>query len=88
MNFQFIAITVGLLLMGSVTHVIKKVVEKRKTDNQFSLKAFLTLYPYKTMLTVMAGVAGYAGLYAVGELTFLSAFMTGYMANSLGGAAE
>ena len=80
--------TVLLLLAGSATHVIKKVVERRKTDDTFSLKDFLTKYPYKTVLAVMAGVGGYLGLMAAGELTYASAFLTGYMANSLGGAAE
>ena len=35
----------------------------------------------------MAGVAGFLVLQATGELTYATAFMAGYMANSLGGAA-
>jgi len=77
-----------IMLAGSATHIVKKVVERRKTDNEFSLKDYLTKYPYKTVLAVMAGVGGYLGLMAAGELTFASAFMAGYVANSLGGAAE
>ena len=76
------------LLAGTGTHIIKKIVERRKTDNTFSLKKFLTAYPYKTILTVMAGVGGFLGLMAAGELSYASAFMVGYVANSLGGAAE
>lgn len=76
------------LLAGTGTHVLKKVVERRKIDTSFSLKQWLTAYPYKTVLTVMAGVAGFLGLLAAGELTLASSFMVGYMANSLGGAAE
>lgn len=76
------------LLGGTFTHVLKKVVEKRKSDSEFSLKSWLTAYPYKTLLTVMAGVVGFLGLQATGELTGVSSFMVGYMANSLGGAAE
>ncbi len=81
-------ILILIMLAGSVTHIVKKVVEKRKTDETFSMKDFLTKYPYKTILAVMAGVGGFLGLAAVGELTYASAFMTGYVANSLGGAAE
>lgn len=77
-----------LMLAGSATHIVKKVVERRKTDDTFSLKTFLTKYPYKTVLSVMAGVGGFLGLMAAGELTMASAYMAGYMANSIGGAAE
>ena len=81
-------ILILIMLAGSATHIVKKVVEKRKTNETFSMKDFLTKYPYKTILAVMAGVGGFLGLAAAGELTQVSAFMTGYVANSLGGAAE
>ena len=87
-ELSFYLVTIALLLAGSATHIIKKVVERRKTDDTFQMKTFLTKYPYKTILTVMAGVAGYLGLLAAGELSLVSAYMTGYVANSLGGAAE
>lgn len=77
-----------LLIAGTGTHVLKKIVERRQTDDTFSAKDWLTKYPYKTALTFMAGVGGFLALMAAGELTFVSAFMTGYVANSLGGAAE
>ncbi len=85
---EFYLVTVGLMLLGAVTHIIKKVVERRKTNEKFSLKDYLTKYPYKTFLVIMAGAAGYLGLLSVSELTFVSAFMTGYVADSLGGAVE
>ncbi len=88
MDMLSIVLLILALLAGTATHVLKKVVERRKTDDSFSLTAFLTKYPYKTVLTLMAGVAGFLGLLATGELTYLTAFMAGYMANSLGGAAE
>lgn len=88
MDMYFYLISIGSMLVGTATHVIKKVIELRKTDNKFHLKTYITQYPYKTTLTVLAGVAGYVGLLSAGELTYISAFMTGYMANSLGGAAE
>ena len=76
------------LIAGTGTHVLKKIVERRKADDTFTFRKWLTAYPYKTLLTLMAGVGGYLGLLAVGELTYASSFMAGYMANSLGGAAE
>lgn len=86
MDFYFL--TIGLMLLGAVTHVVKQVVERRKTDDKFSFKDYLIKYPYKTFLVVMAGVAGYFGLLSIDELTYVSAFMTGYVADSLGGAAK
>lgn len=86
MNFYIL--TVITLILGTGTHVLKKVVERRKTNDKFTLKAYLTQNPYKTVLTLMAGVGGYFGLMAAGELTIATAFMAGFMANSLGGAAE
>ncbi len=85
---EFYLATIGLMLLGATTHVVKKVVERRKTNETFSLKEYLTKYPYKTFLVVMAGGAGYLGLLTMNELTYISAFMTGYVADSLGGAAE
>lgn len=76
------------LVVGTFTHVLKKIVERRKTDDTLTFKKWLTAYPYKTILTLMAGVGGFLGLMAAGELSYASAFMAGYMANSLGGAAE
>ncbi len=76
------------LVVGTATHVLKKVVEVRKTDEDYHLKDWLTKYPYRTVLTLMAGVGGFLGLMAAGELTYASAFMAGYMANSLGGMAK
>ncbi len=77
--------TIGLLLLGNVTHVIKKVVEVRKINGSFNLWKYLSMYPYKTFLIVMAGFGGYLALLSADELTFVTAFMAGFMANSLGG---
>lgn len=85
---EFYITTIALLLAGSVIHIVKKVVQRRQTDDQFSLRDFLTKYPYKTVLAIAAGVGGYLGLLQADELTYVTSFMTGYMANSLGGAAE
>ena len=85
MEYLYLALA---MIVGTATHVLKKVIEKRKTDRSFSFKDWLTAYPYKTVLTLMAGVGGFLGLMAAGELSYASSFLAGYMANSLGGAAE
>jgi len=85
MDTMFILSTIGLMLLGNITHIVKKVVEVRQTVGTFSLWQYLSMYPYKTFLIVMAGVGGYFGLMSAGELTHVSAFMVGFMANSIGG---
>lgn len=77
--------TIGLMLLGNVTHIVKKVVEVRQTDGTFSLTKYLSMFPYKTFLIVMAGTGGYLALLSADELTYVNAFMAGFMANSLGG---
>jgi len=77
--------TAVCLLLGNVTHVVKKVVEVRKTNGKFSFWKYLTMYPYKTFLIVIAGVGGYLALLSADELSYVTAFMAGFMANSLGG---
>ena len=73
------------MLLGNITHIVKKVIEARKTDGAFSLKKYLTMFPYKTFMVIMAGVGGYLALLTTGELTYVTAYMAGFMANSLGG---
>ena len=85
MSMGFYLLTIGLMLLGNVTHIVKKVVEVRQTDGTFSIMKYLTMFPYKTFLIVMAGLGGYLGLLAADELTYVSAFLTGFAANSLGG---
>lgn len=85
MDMLFVLMTIGLMLLGNITHIVKKVIATRETDGTFSLKKYLTMFPYKTFMVIMAGVGGYLGLMAVGELTYVTAFMAGFMANSLGG---
>jgi hypothetical protein len=77
--------TIGLMLLGNITHIVKKIVEVRKTDGTFSIKKYLSMYPYKTFLIVMAGIGGYLGLLSANELTYVTSFMAGFVANSLGG---
>lgn len=85
MSMTFIASTIGLMLLGNITHVVKQVVQIRESDGTFSLAKYLSMYPYKTFLILMAGMGGYLGLLSAGELSYVTAFMTGFMANSIGG---
>ena len=67
---------------------LKKIVQARETDNTFSLKKYLTLYPYRTALMAFYAVGGTAALYWTGTAEFYTALVTGFAANSLSGAAD
>ena len=67
------------------TDIVKKVIELRETDITFSLKRYVTENPYKTFMVLVYAVAGAAGLYMDGSLTFYTAVVTGAAANSFSG---
>ena len=79
--------TAAALLAGVVVHVLKKVVEKRQSNADFSLVDYLTAYPYQTAVSIMMSVGGYIGLMSTGDLNGPAAFLMGVTANSLAGAA-
>jgi len=79
---------VGGLLLGVVAHIIKKVIQQREADSTFSLKKYLTMNPYKTVMVFFYAVAGAAGLHMDGSLTIYTAIVTGFAANSLSGKGE
>ncbi len=81
------SVAVGLII-GVAAHIIKKVIETRETVKEFSLKMYLTENPYKTIMVVFYAVAGAAGLNMDGSLTFYTALVTGFAANSLSGKAD
>lgn len=78
----------GGALLGVVGHVLKKVIQQRESDNTFSLRQYLTLYPYKTAMTFFYAAGGVAGLYFSGTAEFYTALLTGFAANSLSGASD
>lgn len=87
MDFWFFLQMMGLVLLGTIAHVLKLVVEKRQTDQTFGMRDYLGLYPYRTALMVLTAVGTSIGLFTAGELTGVTAFATGYMAQSIGRAA-
>lgn len=78
----------GVVLLGAMAHVLKLIVEVRKDNKQFGIRDYLGLYPYKTALMVLTAIGTSVGLYAAGELTYVTAFATGYMAQSVGRAGS
>lgn len=74
---------VALVLLGTLAHVLKRIVEVRQDNKEFGIKEYFGLYPYATALMVLTALGTSAGLYAAGELTLVTAFATGYMAQSV-----
>lgn len=72
------------MLAGVVTHIVKKVIERRQKNADFSLREYLLAYPYQTYFVIMSGIGGYLVLMTAGSLTVSSAFLAGVAANSLG----
>jgi len=76
-----------MLLFGMATHFLKKLVQFR-VDHQsegkyvFCPTVYFRMYPYQTLLSLVGGLAGYAALIASGELSLISAYTVGYMADS------
>lgn len=86
-NFITFLQMMGLVLLGTFAHVLKLVVEERQTDQTFGLRDYFGLYPYRTGLMVLTAVGTAMGLFTAGELTGVTAFATGFIAQSIGRAA-
>jgi hypothetical protein len=83
----YLSVAAGALL-GVAAHVIKKVVTQREHDKTFSLPKYLSENPYRVIMTVFYAAAGVAGLIAAGDVSFYTALVTGFAANSLSGASD
>lgn len=70
-------------LLGWATHVLKVMVELRKHDPQATLREMLENHPYQLAGSITATLGLCAAAYEMGELTMATAFMVGYMADSL-----
>lgn len=76
------------LLLGVAGHILKKVIQVRATDPTFHLSTFLSMYPYKSVMTLFYAAGGCAGLYWSGTAEFYTALTVGFAANSLSGASD
>lgn len=87
-------IPIGLMLLGVVTHILKKAMKLNHTARMdpavppFKLRDYLVGHPYQTALTVIAGGGAYLMLME-GMLPpdWAAAFFAGVAANSLGDIA-
>jgi len=81
-------LAVFALHFGILTHIVKKVVELRASDPTATMSGYLKSYRYQAFLTFVSAVVGFVMLMNSGELTLVTAFMAGYMCNSLTDASR
>lgn len=79
------AILALLLFAGLLSHFLKRVVEERNAGRAVTLKSYWLDHPYHSALSVTAAVAGFILLWGTPELTRLTAWGIGYMADSAAG---
>lgn len=77
---------VGMMLLGTASHFLKKVVEIRRAGESNSLIDYWRRHPYESLLSIIGAIVGLIVLHQMGELTLLTAYGTGYMANSMSDA--
>lgn len=72
-----------VMFLGHFAHVLKSVIEVRNNDQTMTLKQYVMMRPYKTMLALCGSIVGYLMLYDTGQLTLVAAMGVGYMADSV-----
>lgn len=76
-------IIVLLALLGLVAHFLKKLIEAKQSGNGVTFRQYYLANPYSTLSSVVLCLAGMAMLWGSDELTRVTAFMLGYMADSV-----
>lgn len=77
-----ILIGVVMALLGHATHLVKKVVEARQRGGQVGLMGYVRGRPYRTALGVCGTAAAMGWMLEAGQVTAMTAFGVGYMADS------
>jgi hypothetical protein len=73
-----------MVVVGLVSHFLKDIVRIRKEDGvMINPVEYFVKFPYQSVLAVLSAFSGTVIAYEMGELTMLTAFAVGYMANSV-----
>ena len=73
-----------MALAGLLSHFLKDVIAiQRKEKKIISHNEYVKLFPYQTLLCLIGVFVGMVGLHELGQLTNVTAFAVGYMANSV-----
>lgn len=73
-----------MLILGLATHFLKEMLRiKKETGKVPNILQYWKDNPYQTLLCLIGAAAGYFALLETAQLTALTAFGIGYMANSV-----
>lgn len=77
---------ISLIIMvagGLLTHFLKDIVRIKKESGFITPKQYWAKHPYQTTLAIIGATVGFIALSSTGQLTPITAFGVGYMANSV-----
>lgn len=73
----------SMLLLGLATHFIKAMMQIMKDGKPITPICYWRDYPYQSSLSLIGAVVGFVALRETGNLSLITAFGVGYMANSV-----
>ena len=76
-----------MLWAGQLLHVLKKVKELEERTPEVTIRKYVLRHKYGVLFSLVGGLVAYAMLFEMGELSAVTAFMAGYMSDSLIDAA-
>lgn len=76
-------ILIACVLLGFLSHVVKRIIQYRVSDPRFSFADYLFVYPYHLFLNVLLTTGITLSLYQLGQLNGATAFFSGYASNSI-----
>lgn len=84
MVLDLIAFPPAMLLYGLLTHFLKDMARiKAETGALMHPGDYVAEFPVQTALALVGALAGLGALHTTGELTAVTAYGVGYMANSV-----
>ncbi|MCZ0926447.1 hypothetical protein L0636_00910 [Halomonas janggokensis] len=82
MTLTMVAMGIMMAVLGHLVHLLKKVVELRASGERVGVVSFIRSRPYRTALGVAGSAAAMGYLFDSGDVTAMTAFGFGYMADS------
>lgn len=76
-------ILIVLLVLGTVSHFLKKVVEAWRQGEKITLKQYFISNPYQTIFSIVISLTGFFLLYGSPDLTRITAWAVGFLGDSL-----